>query len=70
MNTGARLCSVAKAGEVIISEATYSRIADHFEVVELPPARVKGKANALRIFNVIGMKTPGDDMWDDRTVPR
>jgi len=70
VNTGARLCSVAKADEVIISEATYSRIVDHFEVVELPPARVKGKANALRIFNVIGMKTPGDDMWDDRTVPR
>jgi adenylate cyclase len=70
VNTGARLCSVAKAGEVIISEATYERIVDHFEVIELPPAKVKGKANALRIFNVVGMKGPGDEMWDDHTVPR
>ncbi|NOY90866.1 MAG: GAF domain-containing protein [Deltaproteobacteria bacterium] len=70
VNTGARLCSVAKAGEVIISEATHARVQGHFEIVELPPAKVKGKAKALRIFNVVGLKGPGDDMWDDHTVPR
>jgi len=70
VNTGARLCSVAKAGEVIISEETYGRVSEHFECIELPPARVKGKANALRIFNVVGMKGPDEAVWDDHTIPR
>ena len=70
VNTGARLCSVAKAGEIIISEATHARVSEYFEVVELPAAKVKGKASALRIFNVIGMKNPDQSVWDDHTVPR
>lgn len=57
VNTGARLCSIAKAGEIIISENTFAAVKDHFEVVELPPTQVKGKAHALKIFNVVGEKT-------------
>jgi adenylate cyclase len=53
VNTGSRLCSVAKAGEIIISEHTYARVKEHFEVIELPPTNVKGKAQALKIYNVI-----------------
>jgi class 3 adenylate cyclase len=33
VNTGARLCSLAKAGEIIISHNTYERCGDLFEVV-------------------------------------
>lgn len=68
VNTGARLCSVAKAGEILISEATYAKVKEHFEVVELPPTQVKGKSHALRIYNVLRVKGP-PPMWDDRTRP-
>jgi adenylate cyclase len=59
VNTGARLCSIAKAGEIIISESTFGAVKDFFEVVELPPTQVKGKSQALKIFNVIGEKQGG-----------
>ena len=53
VNTGARLCSLAKAGEVIVSESTFARIRDRFEVVELPPTPVKGKSHPLKVFRVL-----------------
>lgn len=56
VNTGARLCSVAKAGEIIISEHTHKAVAHLFDAIELPPQQVKGKANALKIFRVVGEK--------------
>jgi adenylate cyclase len=56
VNTGARLCSLAKAGEIIISHNTFDQVSDQFEVIELPPTQVKGKSQALKIYNVIGDK--------------
>jgi adenylate cyclase len=52
-NTSARLCSVALAGQIVISEDTYDALAGRFEFEELPPAKVKGKEKPLRIFNVL-----------------
>jgi adenylate cyclase len=51
-NTSARLCGVALAGQIIITEATLSRLNGRFEVDELPPAYLKGKEKAVRLFNV------------------
>ncbi len=68
VNTGARLCSVAQAGQCIISEFTYAKVKDHFEVVELPPQQVKGKSKALKIYNVVAFRDPATS-WDDRTRP-
>ncbi len=67
VNTGARLCSVAKAGQCIISEHVYARVKDHFEVEVLPPQQVKGKARALKIFNVIGTREDAQ-LWNDHTA--
>jgi adenylate cyclase len=67
VNTGARLCSVAKAGEIIISQSTYEQIGDRFDVVELPPVQVKGKSQALKIYNVIGEKR--GSFGSERTRP-
>ena len=51
-NTSARLCGIAQPGRS--SSARPPRPARHaFRVEELPPAHVKGKEKALRIFNVI-----------------
>jgi len=51
-NTSARLCGVALAGQIIITEATLTRLGGRFEVEELPPAHLKGKEKPTRIFNV------------------
>jgi adenylate cyclase len=51
-NTSARLCGIAQTGQIIVSETTHARLAGRFEYDELPPAHVKGKEHALRIFNV------------------
>lgn len=59
VNIGSRLCSIAKAGEIIISEATYAEVRDHFEVIELAATHVKGKSRALKIFNVVREKAGG-----------
>jgi adenylate cyclase len=56
VNTASRLCSVAKAGEIIISKSTYELIKDHFETEELAPTQVKGKASALQIYRVLSEK--------------
>ncbi|MCB9604659.1 MAG: FHA domain-containing protein [Sandaracinus sp.] len=68
VNTGARLCSVAKAGQCIISDFTFQKVKDHFEVVELPPQQVKGKSKALKIYNVVAFRDSATS-WDDRTRP-
>ncbi|HMI83116.1 MAG TPA: adenylate/guanylate cyclase domain-containing protein [Polyangiaceae bacterium] len=52
-NTSARLCGIATTGQIIVSETTYARLGARFEYQELPPARVKNKEHAVRIFNVV-----------------
>jgi adenylate cyclase len=51
-NTSARVCGIAAAGQVLISEATLAKIQSKIEVDELPPANLKGKEKPFRIFNV------------------
>lgn len=53
VNTSARLCGIAEAGQIVISESTYNRLGNRFEVEELPPAKLKGKEHPLRIFNIL-----------------
>jgi len=51
-NTSARICGIAAAGQVLISEATLAKVQAKVEVDELPPANLKGKEKPFRIFNV------------------
>jgi adenylate cyclase len=53
VNTSARLCGIAEAGQIVVSESTYNRLGNRFEAEELPPAKLKGKERPLRLFNVI-----------------
>jgi adenylate cyclase len=52
-NTSARLCGIAAAGQVIVSEQTLNLLGNRFEFEELSPAALKGKERPMRIFNVI-----------------
>ena len=56
VNTCSRLCSVAKAGEVIISDETMRRIGTHAEAVALDPVQVKGKAVPLQVHRVTALR--------------
>jgi adenylate cyclase len=62
-NTSARLCAVAMPGQILVSEATLSRLQKKFEYEELPPARLKGKEKPFRVFNITrprpGVQIPG-----------
>ena len=52
VNTSARLCGVAGAGQILVSEATLARLGGKFDVEELAPAQLRGKERPLRVFDV------------------
>ena len=68
VNVASRLCSLAKPGEIIVSEYTMQMVQDHIEADALPKVRVKGKHDELTVFRVTGLKDNGG--WNrDRTRP-
>ena len=52
VNISSRLCSVAKAGEIIISAATASRLPAEIALEKLEPVKVKNVSEPLEIFRV------------------
>jgi adenylate cyclase len=54
VNTGSRLCSLAKPGQTLVSEGTREKLDDEFELNELPPEQVKGKAQPIRVYELVG----------------
>ncbi|MCZ6806514.1 MAG: adenylate/guanylate cyclase domain-containing protein, partial [Deltaproteobacteria bacterium] len=54
VNTGSRLCSIAKPSQILIAEGTLEKLGGQFEINELPEALVKGKARPIRAFEVLG----------------
>ncbi|HET6284045.1 MAG TPA: adenylate/guanylate cyclase domain-containing protein [Polyangia bacterium] len=56
VNTTSRLCNLAQPGQIILSEATYRKVSMDVAAVPLPPVRVKGKAEELRVYNAIGLR--------------
>ncbi len=52
VNVAARLESLAKAGQILISQRTYSKVKNLVDVEEMGKIRVKGIHNAIKIFNV------------------
>jgi adenylate cyclase len=57
VNLAARLCSQAKGMQIVISEQTWLRVKDLFEVRELEPVKPKGIAQPVRIFEVLREKS-------------
>ena len=51
-NTSARLCGVAAAGQILVSETTLARLGGKFEYEELPPATLKNKEKPFKVFNI------------------
>ncbi|MDQ3363942.1 MAG: FHA domain-containing protein [Myxococcota bacterium] len=70
MNVASRLVNVASSGEIIISEDTYKQVMGRIEATQLPPVKVKGKADELKVYRVTGLRNiatpiPGD--WSGPT---
>ncbi|CAN5252009.1 adenylate/guanylate cyclase domain-containing protein [soil metagenome] len=70
MNVASRLVNVAASGEIIVSESTFNAVAGRVEATALPPVKVKGKAEELKVFRVTGLRntlTPQPGEWSGPT---
>ena len=52
VNLGARLCSAASAGEIIVSGRVKDSAVEGFNFKELKPIQVKGKVNKIDVYQV------------------
>jgi class 3 adenylate cyclase len=60
VNLAARLEDLSEAGQILIGEDTYRLTAPLFEFEVLKPVKVKGKAQPVRIYRLLGAKAvPG-----------
>ncbi|MFP4395917.1 MAG: adenylate/guanylate cyclase domain-containing protein, partial [Anaerolineales bacterium] len=55
-NLGARICSIAKPGQVLISQPTYDLIRDDVIVEAIPDQRFKGIDEPVTVYNVQAIK--------------
>jgi adenylate cyclase len=53
VNTASRLCGVAGAGQIVVTEECAAHLRDGFRLGDLPPLAVKGKAERLRVLQVL-----------------
>jgi hypothetical protein len=53
VNTASRLCGVAGAGQIVVTDRCADQLGDDFRLGELPPLTVKGKAESLQVFQVL-----------------
>jgi class 3 adenylate cyclase/tetratricopeptide (TPR) repeat protein len=60
VNTASRLQSIAPRNGIVVGETTARSVRAAFELAELPPARVKGKSEPLRVWRVLGPRAPSD----------
>ncbi len=56
VNLASRMCSSAKAGQVLITEATWRKVKWQFEFERLEPIKVKNVSNPVQIYEVVGYK--------------
>jgi PAS domain S-box-containing protein len=56
VNYAQRLESIADPGQIILSKSAYEAIAEHIVAKEMAPVKVKGKAEAAVVYELIGLK--------------
>jgi adenylate cyclase len=70
MNVASRLVNIAGSGEIIVSEDTFRKIVGRIEATALPPVKVKGKAEELKVYRITGLRslaTPLPGEWGGPT---
>ena len=58
VNTGSRLCALAKPGQILLSAWTRQKLGGAFELRELPAEQVKGKAQPIQVYELVGPSIP------------
>ena len=53
VNTASRICGVAGAGQVVITQETKDALGEEFRIGPLPPLVVKGKVEPLAVYEVL-----------------
>jgi class 3 adenylate cyclase len=53
VNLGARLCSSAKPGQILISQPVFERLERRIQTLELDPISVKGIEKPVRIYEIL-----------------
>ncbi|MCP4405323.1 MAG: PAS domain S-box protein [bacterium] len=56
VNLAARLQSIALGGQILISESTFQAIKSQARVKKLTPAKIKGKARQVQIYELQGLE--------------
>jgi len=56
VNTAARLCSQATDGQVLMTSGTYDQVRRSVLATELPAVPIKGKSQAVKVYNATGLK--------------
>ena len=59
VNVAARLQSVAKPGEILISEETFGRVQGLVLVTACEPIRLKGKSTSCKVYRLDGLQREG-----------
>ncbi|MBN2002916.1 MAG: GAF domain-containing protein [Anaerolineae bacterium] len=59
-NLGARICAVAKTGEVLVSEETYQLIRDRVEATPVPDMQFKGIHHPVTVYRIHRVLETGD----------
>jgi class 3 adenylate cyclase/CHASE3 domain sensor protein/putative methionine-R-sulfoxide reductase with GAF domain len=67
VNLASRLQSQADLDGILIAHETYSLVKDEIAAEELPPIRVKGFAQPIRNYRILGVY---DDLIDQRSIIR
>mgnify|MGYP003287595409 CR=1 FL=1 len=57
VNTASRLQGVAPVGGVVVGEATFRATSREFDYRELAPVRVRGKANPVPVWRLLGARS-------------
>jgi adenylate cyclase len=52
VNLSARLCSLAKEGEILLAESTYREVEDRIAAERLPPQHVKGFSGEVAVYRL------------------
>ncbi len=56
VNVASHTCQVAGPGEIVVSEVIQKELRDVIDAQPLPPRKMKGRAEPVRIFKVLNLK--------------
>ncbi len=62
VNLAARLMKAAESGQVVISKRVHRRVNLHFQTIELPPLKLKGKSEPVQAYTVQGVTARSADL--------